>query len=94
MPHGVTGDIIGRGGATINGIQTDTGCRINLQRDSGRCQITGPNPEAMQAAKVCVCAGGCVRGYVRMCMCVRGCAVRSRAGCASASVFMPRTPPL
>ncbi len=51
VPSWACGDIVGRGGATITSIQADTGCRVNLQRDSGKCVITGDTREAMEAAK-------------------------------------------
>lgn len=52
IPPNSAGDIIGRGGATIRQIQESTGCRVNLQRDSNRCQITGPDPEEIAKARV------------------------------------------
>ena len=51
VPPSCAGDIIGRGGANITKIQNETGCRVQLQRDSGRCRIFGPSPEAMQDAR-------------------------------------------
>eukprot|EP00750_Incisomonas_marina_P024094 INCI5084.2.p1 GENE.INCI5084.2~~INCI5084.2.p1 ORF type:complete len:1256 (-),score=304.35 INCI5084.2:687-4454(-) len=51
IPPNSAGDIIGRGGATIRQIQESTGCRVNLQRDSNRCQITGPDPDEIAKAR-------------------------------------------
>lgn len=51
VPVHACGDIIGRKGATINEIQSESGCRINLRRESGICQISGPNSESVQSAK-------------------------------------------
>ncbi len=44
--------VIGRGGATITDLQEQSGCRINLDRETGMCYIVGKTEEAMEKAKV------------------------------------------
>ena len=65
VPEHATGDVIGKGGETIRNIQDTTGCRVNLDRDSGRCQITGPDRDCMEKAKVSA------RLLVSLCDCPR-----------------------
>lgn len=41
--------VIGKGGVVIQGLQSDTGANINIEKGSSSCQITG-TPEAVSAA--------------------------------------------
>ena len=52
VPDYATGQIIGSGGATIAKIQNDTGCQVQLRRETSKCRITGPDREAMESARV------------------------------------------
>jgi polyribonucleotide nucleotidyltransferase len=47
------GDLIGPGGATINGIQEQTGARIDIDSDVTPCRVSvsGPNSDSIRAAE-------------------------------------------
>jgi smad nuclear-interacting protein 1 len=46
---GFEGRVIGKGGATINKLHTDTGARINIDKGSGECVVTGSTAQVMAA---------------------------------------------
>ena len=51
--RGREGAIIGKGGDMIKFIQTSTGCKLDMKRDVGTVQITGP-PEGVAKARAFV----------------------------------------
>ena len=46
---GLEGRIIGKGGATINKLHADTGARINIDKGSGECVVSGTVAQVMAA---------------------------------------------
>lgn len=49
IPSGMNGRLIGKGGATIKGLKTTTGCNARNIHDGPTWQIDGPNASAVQS---------------------------------------------
>jgi far upstream element-binding protein len=52
IQQSIVGKIIGKGGETIKGMQTQTGARIQIDQQTWKCTITGTEPAVEQAAQM------------------------------------------